>query len=105
MTASALSAGLAGCAPDQTSFFDLSGSRDSAEGSRVPVYPVMAGRDRGGGELPTGSLEEVSFGTAVDCVSALRVTQRNLSQQGGAFGEIRVYKREKPAGAPDFTIS
>jgi segregation and condensation protein A len=25
--------------------------------------------------------------------------------QGGAFGEIRVYKREKPAGAPDFTIS
>ena len=25
--------------------------------------------------------------------------------QGGAFGEIRVYKREKPTGAPDFTIS
>ena len=25
--------------------------------------------------------------------------------QGGAFGEIRVYKREKLAGAPDFTIS
>ena len=25
--------------------------------------------------------------------------------QGGAFGDIRVYKREKPAGAPDFTIS
>ena len=25
--------------------------------------------------------------------------------QGGAFGEIRVYKREKPSGAPDFTIS
>jgi len=25
--------------------------------------------------------------------------------QGGAFGEIRVYKREKPAGAPEFTIS
>jgi len=25
--------------------------------------------------------------------------------QGGAFGEIRVYKRERPAGAPDFTIS
>jgi len=25
--------------------------------------------------------------------------------QGGAFGEIRVYKREKPAGAPDFTLS
>ena len=23
--------------------------------------------------------------------------------QGGAFGEIRVYKREKPAGAPDFS--
>ena len=25
--------------------------------------------------------------------------------QGGAFGDIRVYKREKPDGAPDFTIS
>src|SRR5687767_1652952 len=25
--------------------------------------------------------------------------------QGGAFGDIRVYKREKPEGAPDFTIS
>ena len=25
--------------------------------------------------------------------------------QGGAFGDIRVYKRERPAGAPDFTIS
>jgi segregation and condensation protein A len=25
--------------------------------------------------------------------------------QGGAFGNIRVYKRERPDGAPDFTIS
>ena len=25
--------------------------------------------------------------------------------QGGAFGDIRVYKREKPEGAPEFTIS
>ena len=25
--------------------------------------------------------------------------------QGGAFGEIRVYKRERPAGAPEFTHS
>lgn len=25
--------------------------------------------------------------------------------QGGAFGDIRVYRREKPEGAPDFTLS
>ena len=95
LAAGALSAGLAGCAPDQTSFFDLGDGGDSSNGSRAPVYPVMAAQDRGGGALPAGSLEDVPFGAAVDCVSALRVTQRNLSQQGGAFGAQAINAMEQ----------
>lgn len=92
LAAGALSAGAAGCAPDQTSFFDLG---DGSNGSRTPVYPVVAGQDRGGGALPAGSLEDVPFGAAVDCVSALRVTQRNLSQQGGVFGSQAIDAMEQ----------
>jgi hypothetical protein len=95
LAAGALSVGAAGCAPDQTSFFDLGDGGDSSKGSRAPVYPVMAAQDRGGGALPAGSLEEVSFGVAVDCVSALRVTQRNLSQQGGVFGTQAINAMEQ----------
>jgi hypothetical protein len=95
LAAGALSAGVAGCAPDQTSFLDLGDGSDSSNGSRAPVYPVMAAQDRGGGALPAGSLKDVSFGAAVDCVSALRVTQRNLSQQGGAFGAQAINAMEQ----------
>jgi len=78
-----MSLGAAGCAPDQTSFFDLPG----AENERAVIYPVAAGATGASAAvLPAGSLDEVSLSSAVDCVAALRVTQSTLSQRGGFMG-------------------
>jgi len=84
LAAALLGAGATSCSPDQTSFFNLPG----AENGRAVIYPIVAGtQDNSAAALSAGSLDEVSLSSAVDCVAALRVTQRTMSERVGLLGD------------------
>ena len=53
---------------------------------RADLSPCGGPQNPGLGTLPPRSLDAVSLNAAVDCVSALRVTQRTVSRQGGVLG-------------------